>query len=111
MAIELFDGEGLFLPWSEVAWRGPFVESLRAFAGEPLASSMQVAEALKSEGPALEIHGLVLQGDGTQNPLVRTDFLDYAAHFTSGSRRSAANTSDLLQAVDLLTGQLSCQPE
>lgn len=111
LAIELFDGEGHFLPWGEVAWRGPFVESLRAFAGEPLASSMQVVEALKSEVPALEIHGLVLQSDGTQNPLVRTDFLDYAAHFTGGSRRSAANTSDLLHAVDLLTGQLSCQPQ
>lgn len=112
LAIELFDNTtGVFLPWGEVAWRGPFVGSLRTFAGEPLASAMQVVEALKTEVPALEIHGLVLQGDGIENPAIRTDFLDYAAYFTSGSRRSAATTFDLLQAVDLLTGELSCQPE
>jgi len=111
-AIEFLDLEGQFLPWSEVAWRGPFVESLHTFAGEPLANTMQVVEALASEVPTLEIHSLVLQGDGIESPVVRTDFLDYAAFFTSGSRRSAATTSELLQAVDLLlTQELSCQPE
>ena len=98
-AISLYDQEGEFLSWPEVALLGNLNFGIETRDGEVLANAMYFIEQLKVLMPDLRMFGVALQGDGIDLGTFNEGLVRYSGEVTGGDAFSVSNSEELQEAV------------